>query len=155
MQHDITPSSRLIEVTLEGFCVLPLHYCCDSSVSMVVPVVQEKLSTDYTQKDAILELLDNSLEACYDSSLKGKRRCIFLTYGPIDGRGKALEIFDGGIGMGGMGDGGIAAWATLVRQPSSAMAASYETSVNLQEAGTCVSDSIHERTLSQGCFARL
>ena len=68
--------------------------------------------------DAVLEIFDNGLEACYHPELKaGKHKAIFLTYGKAPDTDKpALEIFDGGIGMSGMdsSSGGIAAWAALV-----------------------------------------
>lgn len=79
---------------------------------------QAKLPNDYTLKDAVLEIIDNGLEACYHPELEaGKRKAIFLTYGKaLDTNKLALEIFDGGIGMAGMDSstGGIAAWAALV-----------------------------------------
>ncbi len=68
--------------------------------------------------DAVLEIFDNGLEACYHPELEaGKHKAIFLTYGKAPDTDKpALEIFDGGIGMSGMdsSSGGIAAWAALV-----------------------------------------
>lgn len=68
--------------------------------------------------DAVLEIFDNGLEACYHPELKaGKHKAIFLTYGKAPDTDKlALEIFDGGVGMSGMdsSSGGIAAWAALV-----------------------------------------
>ncbi|KAL0024570.1 hypothetical protein WJX79_009165 [Trebouxia sp. C0005] len=90
LQLDITPSSTLIEA---------------------------KLPNDYTLVDAVLELFDNGLEACYHPELEaGKHKAILLTYGKaLDTDKLALEIFDGGIGMAGMdsSSGGIAAWAAL------------------------------------------
>ncbi len=68
--------------------------------------------------DAVLEIFDNGLEACYHRELEaGKRKAILLNYGKaLDTDKLALEIFDGGIGMAGMdsSSGGIAAWAALV-----------------------------------------
>ncbi|DBB11639.1 TPA: hypothetical protein ACH3X3_007022 [Trebouxia sp. C0006] len=90
LQLDITPSSTLIEA---------------------------KLPNDYSLMDAVLEIFDNGLEACYHPELEaGKHKAIFLTYGKAPDTDKlALEIFDGGIGMSGMdsSSGGIAAWAAL------------------------------------------
>ena len=81
-------------------------------------LAQAKLPNDYTQKDAVLEVVDNSLEASYHKDLElHKPKAIFLTYGKtLDTEMPALDFFDGGIGMAGMDSstGGIAAWATLV-----------------------------------------
>ena len=85
--------------------------------SKTFSVLQDKLSGDYRQVDAVLEPVDNSFEALYDVSLEpDKNKVIYVTYGEtLDGQGMGLEVFDGGVGMAGMGPDGIAAWGTLVR----------------------------------------
>ncbi len=92
--------------------------------------------------DAVLEIFDNGLEACYHPELEaGKRKAIFLTYGKaLDTDKLALEIFDGGIGMAGMNSstGGIAAWAALVSFCSTNLSCLGTAVVGLAAVTACV-----------------